>query len=147
MKIDLFERLNKNICNFEETLGTRPDVVFVTRRFFESLMFAKPNPFFKYGASEQKVLGLDLHIVHDMDLGGLDFQCFKSDHLNALGDRYKKDPRYSDYTLEIRVPRFASWEVSYVSDGSPAATINDADVFKNVKVVAPSEVLSRWVSL
>lgn len=144
--MDLLERISKNILNFEKELGSRPDVIFIAKSFFNSMMLAAPNTYLEYNNLKQTVFGLSLYIVHDHDLGGLDFQCFKSSHLNALGDRYKKDPRYSDYSIKVKVPRFASWDVSHISNGSPAPSIGDAATFKNVTITAHNAVLKRWYS-
>lgn len=138
-----FERVHNNIFNFEEEMGQRPDVIFITQDFLDLLMLSGPNPYFSF--VDNKLFGLNSYIVSNPCLDGLDFKCFRSEHLNALGDRYKKDNRYSDYNLEINVPRMKSWESSYISNGSSAPTINDRSTFKKIVVNATNEVLRRWV--
>lgn len=138
------ERIHQNICHYEDYLGHHPDVIYLTRAFFESIL---RNPSSTYmipiDGKIPDIFGMEVRVVNRLD--GLDFQCFSSGHLNTLGDRYKKDPRFSDYCLEFRLPRFESTDISFVGNNTAAPTIADAAEFKNMKIIAANEVLRDWV--
>ena len=94
----------------------------------------------------QFCFGMKFFILRDSELEGSDFQCFKSDHLKILGDRFKKDPRCMDYTLEIFVPRFLSTDVSFIANGSQNPTRNDMGDLNKIKIIASNGILKNWTN-
>ena len=138
-------RIGDAICNYEQELKLKPDVIFITRRFYETILLNKSSSYMlPINGELPDIFGMKVKLINY--LGSLDFQCFKSDHLNILGDCFKKDPRYMDYTLDILVPRFSSTEVSYIASSSQNPIGSDMADLKKIKIVAPNEVLKNWVS-
>lgn len=139
------ERISKIVFNYEDELGHRPDVIYLTRVFFENILRNTSSSYMlPIDGKIPDIFGMEVRIVNKLD--GLDFQCFSSGHLNTLGDRYKKDPRFSDYCLEFKLPRFKSTDISFIGNNTAAPTIADADVFKNMKITVTDEILKDWVS-
>jgi hypothetical protein len=139
-------RIGGVVCGYEQELHTKPDVIYMTRRFFESILL---NPSSSYmlpiNGELPDIFGMKVGLVDY--LGGSDFQCFKSDHLKVLGDRFKKDSRYNDYTLEFYVPRFASTDISYIANEDAATPIpEDQSPLKKIKITAAANVLNDWVN-
>lgn len=139
-----YERISNNIVLFHQTIGRDPDVIFITRKFYVELRHSSPNFYLKYMPKEETLFGMKFFIVQDSGLDGLDFQCFKSSHLNELAQRYKKDDRFWHYKLKIDVPTMTTWEAP-ISNGSPCPTANDRMTTKQVDVVATSAVLKEWL--
>ena len=139
------ERINKIAAGYEKDFGCAPDVIYLTRRFFEAISRDMSIGYIlPINGELPNIFGMKAFVIQHLD--GLDFSLFSAWHLNRLGDKYKKDPRYSDYTIEIVVPRYSSFEVGYLSNGSAAPTINDQADLKDIKVTATNEILKDWVS-
>lgn len=140
------ERISKIVFNYEDELGHRPDVIYLTRVFFESVLRnASSSYMLPIDGKIPDIFGMEVRVVNKLD--GLDFQCFKSDHLNVLGDRFKKDSRYNDYTLEFYVPRFLSTDASYITSEDVATPIpEDQSPLKKIKITADANVLTDWVN-
>lgn len=139
------ERISRIVFNYEDELGHRPDVIYLTGAFFENILRnASSSYMLPIDGKIPDIFGMKVRIVNKLD--GLDFQCFSSGHLNTLGDRYKKDPRYSDYSLEFLLPRFSSTEISYIANGSAAIpTPNDQSALKRMKITVSANILKDWV--
>lgn len=95
-------------------------------------------------SDKDTLFGMKYFTVGD-ELDGLDFQCFKSSHLNNLVERYNRDNRWLTYELKIYVPTRSTYDVSFISNGSAAPTIVDMDPLKRVKIVVPNAVLRAWI--
>ena len=141
------ERINNILFNYENELGHRPDVIYLTNAFFESILRnSSSSCMLPIDGRIPDIFGMEVRIVNKLD--GLDFQCFSSGHLNALGDRYKKNPKYSDYSLEFLLPRFSSTEISYIANGSAAIpTPNDQSTLKKIKITVSANILKDWVKV
>ncbi|ENW15630.1 hypothetical protein [Acinetobacter haemolyticus] len=146
MNTNPYERISKNICQFENEIKSDPDVIFLTRRFHAELVHFNQNLYLKYMPEEKSLFGMKYFIVRDHELEGLDFQCFKSSHLNDLVERYNRDNRWQTYELEIYVPTLSIYDVSFISNGSAAPTFSDIDPLKRIKIVVPNTVLKTWTS-
>lgn len=145
MNTNPYERISRNIHQFEEAVKTNPDVIFLTRKFYAELVHYGPSFDLRYMSAKDTLFGMKYFTVGD-ELDGLDFQCFKSSHLNALVERYNRDNRCQTYELEIYVPTLSTYGVSCISNGSAAPTIADMDPLKRVKIVVPNAVLRTWTN-
>ncbi|MBJ8474350.1 hypothetical protein [Acinetobacter bereziniae] len=144
MTTNPYERISKNICQFNDVIKTEPNVIFLTMNFYRELRHSDPNLYLDYFREEKTLFGMEFYILRDSELEGLDFQLFKSEHLNSLVERFNRDSRWQTYDLEIYVPKFSSWENSYISNGSPAPTVADTDPLKRTKIIVPNAVLKTW---
>jgi hypothetical protein len=138
-----FERVSRNILQYEEAIKTKPDVIFMTVKFHEELQKNTVH-FLQHSPMHETLFGIKYYIVREHDLDGLDFQCFKSSHLNDLVERFIKDTRWQTYELEINVPTLSTQDVSYISNGSPPPTFDDRAEIRRTKIVVPKAVLSVW---
>ncbi|WP_252716474.1 hypothetical protein [Acinetobacter haemolyticus] len=139
-----FERVSKNKHQYEDVIKTKPDVIFMTMKFHEELL-KNTIHFLQHSPMHETLFGMKYYIVRENDLDGLDFQCFKSSHLNGLVERYNRDNRWQTYELEIYVPTRSTYDVSFISNGSAAPTSIDMDPLKRVKIVVPNAVLRAWI--
>ncbi|MEJ2900625.1 hypothetical protein [Acinetobacter sp. NS-4] len=138
------ERINKSVFGYEKEFGCTPDIIYLTRQFFEAILRDRSiGCILPMNDEHPEIFGMKVFVIPHLD--GLDFSLFSAWHLNRLSDKYKKDSRYSDYTIEIVVPRYSSTEVSCVANGSAAPTINDQAALKNIKVTASANILKDWV--
>lgn len=144
MNTNPFERVSRNILQYEDAIKTKPDVIFMTGKFHEEL-HKNTVHFLQHSPMHKTLFGLKYYVVREHDLEGLDFQCFKSSHLNDLVERFNKDSRWQTYELEIYVPTLSIHDVSNISNGSPAPTIADRDPLKRTKIVVPNAVLKTWI--
>lgn len=138
-----YERISNNIHLFEDAIKTEPDVIFITTKFHKELL-NNMSLSLHYMPMHETLFGMKYYIVREHDLDGLDFQCFKSSHLNDLVERFIKDTRWQTYELEINVPTLSTQDVSYISNGSPPPTFADRAEIRRTKIVVPKAVLRVW---
>ncbi|WEI24224.1 hypothetical protein PYR74_10175 [Acinetobacter bereziniae] len=110
MNTNPYDRISNNIHQFYESIKTEPNVIFLTMNFYRELHRSDPSLYLDYFQEEKTLFGMEFYILRDNELEGLDFQLFKSEHLNALVERFIKDSRWQTYDLEIYVPKFSSWK-------------------------------------
>lgn len=139
-----YERISKNIHLFKDAIKSEPDVIFITMKFHQELL-KNMSLSLRYMPMQETLFGMKYYLVREHELDGLDFQCFKSSHLNDLVDRYNRDSRWQTYELEIYVPTLSIHDISNISNGSPAPTIADRDPLRRTKIVVPNAVLKTWV--